>query len=50
MKDVRHGTYHVFDGGGNGAIQETYWGGGNTLTTYQLANVGTQISTRSPCH
>ena len=37
---MRHGTCHVFDGGGNGAIQETYWGGGNTLTTYQLANVG----------
>jgi len=33
----------VFDGTATGAIDETYWGGGNTLTSYQLANVGSPM-------
>jgi hypothetical protein len=37
-------VYHVFDGDTNGEIHETYWGGGNSLTTYQLANVGSPIA------
>jgi CHAP domain len=37
-------VYHVFDGDTNGVAHETYWGGGNSLTTYQLANVGSPIA------
>jgi hypothetical protein len=37
-------VYHVFDGTSSGALDESYWGGGNTLTTWQPANVGSPVT------
>ena len=37
-------VYHVFDGTTSGSLHETYWGGGDSLTSYQLANVGSPVT------
>ncbi len=38
------GVQHVYAGDQNGDITETYWGSGNSLTNYPLANIGSQIN------